>query len=475
MIPHACLTLAEHSLPRLREKLARYADRVEYIEVRLDFLRIPEPPKPPLSGTRFIATCRPVREGGRFAGPEEDRLDLLRRAAARGFHWIDLEYDVPARIESFRPARVLRSRHDFEKVTNCPAECWEALRHLPGDGFKLAVSPRNLDELATLFALLRETPPEPPRVLLGMGSLGQLTRYLSPWLGNAWTYVIEPNGRRVAPGQFDLNEAEALYRRVESTVPELYLFLGRRPRCQAGSLRILNRWMLEQVDTPSRCLWWPVEELSDLVSWVDVLNLPIRGLNVDLMEWFLDGSQGGEEHVAFVADDVGSSLRVVGVWEEAFWSPLEARGLSRPRSVVVLGTGRAARRAVRALRGRADEIRVAGSDPERTRQISARWGCAWAELGRLSSAELVVDCRGDENTENGGETLPVSGFEPTVVYDLSGSALGRWRQKSSDRSGSVVPGREMVEEWWRRTLSSWFQVPIPRNEFSNFVKRIENE
>ena len=60
-----CLTLAEESPAELQKKIAFYDGDVPVVEIRLDFLDPVEfPVLPSASGTRYLATCRPVREGG---------------------------------------------------------------------------------------------------------------------------------------------------------------------------------------------------------------------------------------------------------------------------------------------------------------------------------------------------------------------------------------------------------------------------
>ena len=81
-----CLTLAVESPAGLQKKITCYDGEVPVIEVRLDFLNPVEfPVLPTGSGTRYLATCRPVREGGKFTGPESDRMEILSKASEKGF------------------------------------------------------------------------------------------------------------------------------------------------------------------------------------------------------------------------------------------------------------------------------------------------------------------------------------------------------------------------------------------------------
>ncbi len=208
-----CLTLAEKDLSLLEEKLRRYSGTTGFVELRIDVLDDPERfPAPPSSVTHFIATCRPTREGGFFEGDEGVRLEILRRAAAAGFHWIDLEHDVPVGPDWAKPARMLRSAHDFSGFPQDLESAFGRIAALPGDGVKLAVNVAGTADLVSMLKFLEAPGTRLPRVILGMGPAGMVTRILGPLLGAAWTYVVESADRSVAPGQFSFSEARDLFR-----------------------------------------------------------------------------------------------------------------------------------------------------------------------------------------------------------------------------------------------------------------------
>ena len=76
----------------------------QMIELRLDFLA-KAPDFRRLLATKpcpLVATVRRPRDGGRWAGSEEDRQLLLRQAIVGGFDWVDLEIDVAEQIPRFK-------------------------------------------------------------------------------------------------------------------------------------------------------------------------------------------------------------------------------------------------------------------------------------------------------------------------------------------------------------------------------------
>jgi 3-dehydroquinate dehydratase/shikimate dehydrogenase len=182
-------------------------------EIRLDLM---DPPDVGVFGNApvpLIATCRRPRDGGRFRGAEADRLDLLRRAAAAGAKFVDIELDA---LDSFGPGAgtgVIASYHDFE-IT--PPDVASYVLRLLGPGVamvKVATRTRSLLDLMTLANAVRQAPGRV--VAVGLGSAGAASRILADRIGSAWTNVRFSADGRAAPREL-----------VEAGVPELSEFLG---------------------------------------------------------------------------------------------------------------------------------------------------------------------------------------------------------------------------------------------------------
>jgi 3-dehydroquinate dehydratase type I len=223
-----CLTLAVEILAELQKKIFVYDGSVPIVEIRLDFLEPVEfPVLPSGSGTRYMATCRPVREGGRFKGPEKDRLQILRKAAEKGFSLVDIESDVAELPLSPEMLKIVRSRHDFH---HCPADLEQLYLGLkPGMGelAKLVLTPVDSRELVRLLEFMEKSLPGAGGLIFGMGQMAQVTRFVGAFLGNVWTYVSE-DSNAVAPGQFSLDVARDLYRLPAfKNIPDFYGVAGK--------------------------------------------------------------------------------------------------------------------------------------------------------------------------------------------------------------------------------------------------------
>ncbi|MCK8600956.1 type I 3-dehydroquinate dehydratase [Desulfoferrobacter suflitae] len=160
-----------------------------------------------------VVTNRPEREGGLFAGSDEDRMRLLWKAADHGADWIDLEDDVPHdHLAYFQKsnAGLLISHHDFGGTPD-QATLGRLAENMAAQGAR-----------AIKLVTLAQVPQDNIRVLdmIGfgkkhlsidviafcMGPLGRWSRLACLLLGSPWTYARLPGQISAAPGQPTIEE-----------------------------------------------------------------------------------------------------------------------------------------------------------------------------------------------------------------------------------------------------------------------------
>lgn len=421
-MPKLCLTLAEKSPLELQRKLHLFSRQVAMVEVRLDFLeQLRLPLLPSETSTQFLATLRPEREGGAYRGDEKSRLNLLQTAAGNGFHWIDLEHDVEEEPE-FPPAvSLLRSYHNFRCMPGDLAGLLHKLKGLPGDAVKIAVPVGSTKDLTRLLKRMEEMPASFARVIIGMEEMGRPTRLLSPFLGNAWTYVAE-EGTKIAPGQISLAEATGLYRLdCWNACPPLYGVIG-NPVGHSRSPRLHNR--LFQHFSRSG-LYLPLL-LDNIDCWFDYLEqsrLPFMGFSVTL--------PFKEEVTRFAAVQGATATlntlkREQTGWKglntdwDGFLRPLLARTSLPGKKAVVLGNGGVAHTVVAALQSQGAEVVVVGRNAEKVARFARQYGCSWSLFSEWKErAHLCVNAT-PVGQHPGVDQSPLceSQLHFDLVYDL---------------------------------------------------------
>ncbi|MCU0571541.1 MAG: type I 3-dehydroquinate dehydratase [Syntrophobacteraceae bacterium] len=170
-----------------------------------------------------LVTNRPVREGGLFAGTEEDRVGILLKAAEAGADWVDLELDVPLEtVSRFREVgtRVLISHHDFSRTPEDGVlRKWiGAMAAIDPQALKLVTHAQSPGDCLRILGLIPWARHELDRSLIAfcMGPLGSWSRLACLVLGSPWTYVQIPGQAAAAPGQLSLDDAEQLWRLFSS-------------------------------------------------------------------------------------------------------------------------------------------------------------------------------------------------------------------------------------------------------------------
>lgn len=465
-----CLTLAEESLLRLREKIDRYQDQVRFIEVRLDYLKVPGLPElPSASSTEFIATCRPAREGGVFQGSEEDRLRLLRQAAESGFRWIDLEHDVATDLPFPDSVGVVRSYHCFAGFPENLEGLFGRVRERGGTITKLAVTVGGTEELVALLRFMESIPGTVPHIIIGMGPFGQPSRLLGFFLGNYWTYVAETEQDPPAPGQFPLTQAVDWYRfNSWKSAPFIYGVLG-NPVAHSMSPWIHNvlfqHYGLKKVYFP-----FQLDRLDPWFQYIDASQLSFHGFSVTLP------FKSEVVKLVRICESPLASLNTLlrkGSWWEGintdwagFLRPLASRISLKGKTAVVLGNGGVAHTVVAALQTEGAEVVVVGRKPEKVEDFAARYGCRHALFSDLPvRADLCVN------------TTPV-GQHPQVdvsplredqlnfhcVYDLVYRPEKTRLLAMAERKGiETISGLEMFIEQAALQFQAWTRIDPDRD------------
>ncbi len=477
-----CLTLAEESLSGLKEKIDRYSGTVPFIEVRLDYLTPPQlPPLPNGTWTSFVATCRPKREGGRYEGAEGDRCELLRKAAENGFAWLDLEHDLDRDLHLPSRTRIVRSYHRFEGFPQDLPLLFEKIRARPGDVTKLALSVSGTGQLVALLSFMESVPSTISHIILGMGPLGQPSRFLGGFLGNHWTYVAAEEENAAAPGQFAVRTALECYRLSSwDTVPALYGVLG-NPVAHSLSPTLHNRLFAHYGLSK---LYFPFF-LDDLGSWFDYVGpsrLAFHGFSVTLPF---------KTDVLKYVDFPGSPVSALNTlkrknsgWEgintdyAGFLSPLTSRFTLKGKKAVVLGNGGVAHTVVSALQHEKARVVVVGRNRERVARFAARYDCDHALFSDLPlRADLCVNAT-PVGQYPGVEASPLreDQLDFDCVYDLVYHPASTRLLEIAERKGmEAISGMEMFVEQAALQFLAWTGIQPDRGLVQEIVTEISTE
>lgn len=469
-----CLTLAEESLSALNTKLSSYDGRVELIEARLDFLEQPGIPVLPSSPrSQFIATLRPRREGGEYDGPEKPRLELLGKAAEQGFHWIDIEHD--AQVPESLPAatRLIRSRHFFDAFPDDLDARFPVGRRR--DLGKLAVKIEKTSQLTRLLDWIRDRSGRNPSIVIGMGELGQPSRYLAPILGSEWTYVCEDSDLPRAPGQFTLEEGLALGRPEAGS--HFYAIIG-RPVGHSLSPPLHNA-LFRHYGLAGSYIRLPLDELDPWFEYLARTPIRFRGFSVTLpfKTDVLRFCSGGYESPV---ESINTLVYKDGEWKglntdyRGFLAPLLNRKIRlRGASAVVVGYGGVAHTAVGALLSEKVRVTVTGRDAAKGKAFAQSYGCDWMPPDGVSGPlDLLVNTTPVGQYPHIEESpLPEQLLRFDVVYDLVyNPEMTRLLRVAKQKGSQIISGNEMFIEQAAQQFLTWTGIDPDRQLMREVIR-----
>ena len=213
-----CISIAESSPNKIKIKLKAALKKSDYIEIRLDFLKIEQVPialeiiKKDLN--RIVCTLRPKTEGGKFSGTEKERISIIKLIAEYSPFLLDIEYNTLKKNKELlkylktTKTKLLVSWHDFKKTPKS-AELKNQINQMSkfSSNVKIVSTAKSTED-ATRMLELYSKKGKNNLISFAMGDAGRISRILCLYLGSPYTYVSL--GKAVAPGQFSVDEVNKI-------------------------------------------------------------------------------------------------------------------------------------------------------------------------------------------------------------------------------------------------------------------------
>lgn len=358
-----CLSSTASSIDGVLADIAGHSRWIDAVELRIDLLEIWDSdglrlfPQAVLEETGrdlpLIGTVRRSSDGGRSTASDGERLQILRTAVEAGFHYIDLEADLPPdatrSLEAAcltRGTRIIWSLHDIFGMPEGLTDLLDTLPRTPDGIAKIAVTPNSTEDLLRLLEAsdrcsVRE------RIVVGMGPFGTVTRVAPERFGSFLSFCSVP-GSSAAPGHLTPQVLAQTYRlRDQRAGWPLFAVVG-NPVAHSRSPAYHNGRFLA---SGTHALYVPilVDSVPALFTLAD--RLPLLGISVTIPH-----KQEVIKHVAHLSPEVAATgaantlVRAPDGWRGlntdvlGFLAPLEelVESLEGIRALV-LGAGGASR------------------------------------------------------------------------------------------------------------------------------------
>ena len=483
--PRICIALGFDEVESLR-KHAR--DEVDagggFLEFRLDYLQ--EPEKGPEAIRAFLeeypdcwilATCRRRQNRGRFSGSIEEQIRLLEAAAEAGARAVDVEIETAesakAKVEKLGArTSLIVSYHNFSGTPVMETVLRRMVR-IPATAYKIVVTARKPSDNFRLLTLARSHS-RTPLIVLAMGEIGFPARVISPIYGGLYTYAAPAAAEGTAAGQVSARQLRHLYR-VEklSRSTKVYGVIA-APVGHSISPAVHNRgFQFRRIDAVYIPFLVPRQRLKDFFTLAE--KLPVTGFSVTIPH---------KQKVVRYLDVVDPLARRIGavntVWRKAGkWrgTNTDVDGVTVPlskhlrlakSSVLVVGSGGAARGAAFALADQGAKVAITGRDPDRAQILALARACGAEPIAREQVESRHFDALVHATPLGMFPHVEECFFEESIpadlvldmVYNPLETALTR---RARDQNKTVIPGIRMFLEQAARQFEIWTGGSAPRS------------
>jgi len=209
-----CVSIAEKTPNKIKKVLKIALKKSDYVEVRLDFLKIEQIPetleKIKKDLNKIVCTLRPKTEGGEFSGNEKERIAILKLIAEYSPFLLDVEYNtlkknsILVKYLKSTNTKLLVSWHDFKK-TPSTVELKKKLNQMTkfSSNVKIVSTAKSTNDSTRMLELYNKKGKN-NLISFAMGDFGRISRILCLYLGSPYTYVSL--GKAIAPGQFSADD-----------------------------------------------------------------------------------------------------------------------------------------------------------------------------------------------------------------------------------------------------------------------------
>jgi len=214
-----CIPIVGPTQNKSLEDIAMAEPLADFLELRLDLMKDYDLGALLQAATKpCIVTNRTKREGGQFAGTEEERVNILKKAMDAGAEYVDIETSTPKELlkpflESDHKSKIILSYHNFTDTPEELEHLYKIMCEMPADVIKIVTYARDITNNLAVFKLIYRAKKDDKKIIaLCMGERGEISRILSPLLGGFLTFGSLKTGKESAPGQITAVKLRDIYR-----------------------------------------------------------------------------------------------------------------------------------------------------------------------------------------------------------------------------------------------------------------------
>ena len=402
-----CIPIIANNLEDALHDMAEASKVADIIELRLDYIKKPDPKRLLESRTRpVIVTNRPIREGGKYDGSEEERIALLKLAIQLQADFVDVEHDSIQNIrrdtEHRVPTKIIVSYHNFRETPGDLTAIYQKLSQYGADVIKIVTYANDITDNVKIYRLLRQT--QTPTISFCMGEHGIISRILYKKFGSYLTFASLRVGKESAPGQVCIEELLNIYRtRNQDKNTAVYGLIG-NPVSHSIS-PIIHNTLFKEMNFNSIYVPFKVEKIGDFIK--GFRGLDVKGYSVTIPHKesvisHLDAIDPIAKKIGAVNTIVNRDGQLIGFNTDCDAAIKVLEGMDqvsataakddrlKGKKVALIGAGGAARAIAFGLKEHGAQITIINRNYERAQSLAKDVGCLFRKFDDLQSIEADI-------------------------------------------------------------------------------------
>lgn len=249
-----CISVTPSSRTLAPADLLNASRKADLIELCLD--RFIKPPDVAdllkLCNKPVLVSCRRRKDGGQWAGTENERLALLRNTIVAGPAYVELDLDIADKIPRFGDTKRVISHTSLNRPLSNVDEIFEQCYKAKADVVKFTWPTEDLDAAWPLLAAVTQSR-ELPVVGQGIGQSGLTFSLLGRKYGSPWIYAALEKGMEAHEAQPTVWQLEDEYCWGDISKKTRFIGVVGMGAAENTTVRVLNA-AFKELDKPIRCL-----------------------------------------------------------------------------------------------------------------------------------------------------------------------------------------------------------------------------
>ena len=379
----------------------------DIVELRIDYIKNVDLKRLLEKRTKaVIVTNRPVREGGRFTGSEEERIALLKLAIRLQADYVDIEHDSIQHIRRDTvhrvPTKIIVSYHNFRETPDDLTDIYKRLSQSGADIVKIVTHANNITDNVRIYQLLQQS--QTPTISFCMGELGIISRILYKRFGSYLTFASLQAGKESAPGQINIHELLNTYQaRRQDTHSAIYGLIG-NPVSHSIS-PVIHNTLFKELNFNGIYVPFKVDNIGDFIR--EFRGLDVKGYSVTIPHKesvvnYLDAIDPIAKKIGAVNTIVNTGGQLVGFNTDCEAAIKVLEGVNqvsakylgetylKGKKVTLVGAGGVARAIAFGLKERQAQITIINRNYERAQSLARDVGCLVRKFDETQSLDTDI-------------------------------------------------------------------------------------